>query len=157
MARSRVELFAQIRRDRRVEGLSIRELADRPRVHRRTVRQALENAVRRTESYPPRRRPADRAVCRGHRRLVANRSRGAEEAAAHGPAGLPAAGRRAWRDLAEVTVSRHVARRKVEPGLDRIEVAVPQTHDRRHTATLLLSQGADVKAVARFLDHAHPW
>ena len=30
--------------------------------------------------------------------------------------------------LAEVTVSRHVARRKAELGLDRVEVAVPQTH-----------------------------
>jgi hypothetical protein len=45
MARSRVELFEQIRRDRRVEDLSIRELADRHHVHRRTVRDALENAV----------------------------------------------------------------------------------------------------------------
>jgi hypothetical protein len=40
MARSRVELFEQIRRDRRVEQRSIRELAERHRVHRRTVRQA---------------------------------------------------------------------------------------------------------------------
>jgi hypothetical protein len=45
MARSRVELFESIRRGRRVEDLSIRELADRHRVHRRTVRQALANAV----------------------------------------------------------------------------------------------------------------
>ncbi len=42
---SRVELFAAIRRDERVEGLSIRQLADRHNVHRRTVRQALESAV----------------------------------------------------------------------------------------------------------------
>jgi len=42
---SRVELFAAIRRDERVEGLSIRQLAERHRVHRRTVRQALESAV----------------------------------------------------------------------------------------------------------------
>ena len=39
--RSRVELFEQIRRDRRLEQLSIRELAERHGVHRRTVRQAL--------------------------------------------------------------------------------------------------------------------
>ena len=38
---SRVELFAAIRRDARVDGLSIRELAAKHRVHRRTVRQAL--------------------------------------------------------------------------------------------------------------------
>jgi transposase len=46
---SRVELFALIRRDARVEGLSVRALAARHKVHRRTVRQALESA-----SPPPR-------------------------------------------------------------------------------------------------------
>jgi transposase len=40
-----VELFEAIRRDERREELSIRQLADRHRVHRRTVRQALESAV----------------------------------------------------------------------------------------------------------------
>jgi len=47
-----VELFAAIRRDHRVEELSIRALAGRHRVHRRTVRQALESAV-----PPPRKTP----------------------------------------------------------------------------------------------------
>jgi transposase len=47
-----VELFAAIRRDARVEECSIRELADRHHVHRRTVRQALASAI-----PPPRRRP----------------------------------------------------------------------------------------------------
>jgi hypothetical protein len=36
VARSRVELFGRIRRDGRVEELSIRELAKRHKVHRRT-------------------------------------------------------------------------------------------------------------------------
>ena len=130
MARSRVELFEQIRRDRRVEELSIRELADRHRVHRRTVREALGNAVPAPrKAYPPRQRPAigpyveiidswllaDREVPRKQRHTA----------------------RRVWQRLvaehgarlAEVTVSRHVARRKVELGLDRVEVAVPQTHE----------------------------
>jgi hypothetical protein len=49
----RVEQFAAIRHDARVEGLSIRELAAKYRVHRRTVRQALANAV-----PPPRKTPA---------------------------------------------------------------------------------------------------
>jgi len=40
-----VELFEAIRRDHRREELSIRQLADRHRVHRRTVRQALAGAV----------------------------------------------------------------------------------------------------------------
>ena len=45
MARSKVELFEAIRRDDRVEQLSIRALADKHGVHRRTVREALANAV----------------------------------------------------------------------------------------------------------------
>jgi hypothetical protein len=49
--RSRVELFEAIRRDRRRDGLSIRELAARHGVHRRAVRQALASAV------PPPRKP----------------------------------------------------------------------------------------------------
>jgi transposase len=52
---SKVELFAAIRRDARVEGLSVRALATRYRVHRRTVRQALASAV------PPARKPPRRA------------------------------------------------------------------------------------------------
>ena len=42
--RLRVELFARIRRDARVEGLSIRELSRRHRVSRETVRAALAQA-----------------------------------------------------------------------------------------------------------------
>ena len=48
-----MELFAAIRRDARVDGLSIRELADKHHVHRRTVRQVLASAI-----PPPRRTPA---------------------------------------------------------------------------------------------------
>jgi transposase len=51
---SRVELFAAIRRDARVEGLSIRELAARHHVHRRTVRQALVSAVPPARKVPER-------------------------------------------------------------------------------------------------------
>ena len=56
MKGSRVELFERIRRDRREEGLSVRALAARHRVHRRTVRQALEDAV------PPPRKTPERAA-----------------------------------------------------------------------------------------------
>ena len=52
MLGSRVELFAQIRRDARVEGLSVRGLARRHRCGRATVRMALANAV-----PPPRKTP----------------------------------------------------------------------------------------------------
>jgi transposase len=129
MARSRVELFEQIRKDRRVEGASIRELADRHHVHRRTVRQALDSAVpppRR--SYPQRPRPAIGAyapVIDGW--LVADK--GVPRKQRH-------TARRVWQrlvaehgaGLSEVTVSRYVARRKAELGLDRVEVSVPQQH-----------------------------
>ncbi len=46
----RVEQFEQIRRDREREGLSLRALAERHGVHRRTVRAALESPL-----PPPRR------------------------------------------------------------------------------------------------------
>ena len=49
-----MELFAAIRRDARVEGSSIRELADKHHVHRRTMRQALASAM------PPPRKTAAR-------------------------------------------------------------------------------------------------
>jgi hypothetical protein len=52
--RSKVEQFAAIRRDQRVEGLSIRALADKHRVHRRTVRQALASAVPPARKIPAR-------------------------------------------------------------------------------------------------------
>lgn len=55
---SRVELFARIRRDARVEGISIRELARRHGVGRPTVRQALAQAE------PPARKPRVRTAPR---------------------------------------------------------------------------------------------
>jgi transposase len=129
VARSRVELFEQIRKDRRVEGASIRELADRHRVHRRTVRQALEAAVpppRRP--YPRRRRPAIDPYAQ-----VIDLWLGADREV---PRKQRHAARRVWQrlvaehgaTLSEVTVSRYVARRRAELGLDQVEVAVPQAH-----------------------------
>ncbi len=129
MARSRVELFEQIRKDRRVEGSSIRELAGRHHVHRRTVRQALESAVPPPRKvYPQRPRSAVdayAAVIDGWLladRLVPRKQRHTA--------------RRVWQrlvaehsaSLSEVTVSRYVARRRTELDLDRAEVSVPQAH-----------------------------
>lgn len=42
--KTKVELFAAIRRDSRMEGLSVRALARKYGVHRRTVREALTSA-----------------------------------------------------------------------------------------------------------------
>jgi transposase len=129
VARSRVELFEQIRKDRRVGGSSIRELADRYHVHRRTVRQALDSAVPPPrKAYPPRPRPAVDAyapVIDGW--LLADRQV---------PRKQRHTARRVWQRLvaehgatcSEVSVSRYVARRRAELGLDRVEVSVPQDH-----------------------------
>jgi transposase len=54
--KSKVELFAAIRRDSRVEGLSVRALAGRYGVHRRTVREALSSAWPVPRKKPPPRR-----------------------------------------------------------------------------------------------------
>jgi transposase len=129
LARSRVELFEQIRRDRRAGGSSIRELADRHHVHRRTVRQALDSAVPPPrKAYPQRPRPAIGAYAAVIDEWLA------------GDQGVPRkqrhTARRVWQRLvaehgaalSEVTVSRYVARRRDELGLDRAEVAVPQAH-----------------------------
>ena len=127
--RSKVELFEQIRRDRRVAELSTRELAQRHRVHRRTVRQALDNAV-----PPPRKPYAVRvkpvlgvwaAVIDGW--LLADRD---------APRKQRHTARRVWQrlvaehgaTLSESTVTRYVARRRVELGLVDVEVSVPQAH-----------------------------
>jgi transposase len=124
-----VELFEQIRRDWRAGGSSIRELAVRHHVHRRTVRQALASAVPPLrKAYPPRPRPAIgryAAVIDGW--LLADRDV---------PPKQRHTARRIWQRLvaehgasvAEVTVSRYIARRRGELGLDKIEVMVPQAH-----------------------------
>ena len=127
--RSRVELFEQIRRDRRLQQLSIRELAERHGVHRRSVRQALESAVPPPrKEYVQRPRPAlDAWVAVIDGWLLADRE---------APRKQRHTARRVWQRLvaehgavlAEVTVSRYVARRRRELGLDDIEVAIPQTH-----------------------------
>lgn len=129
MARSRVELFEAIRRDARREGLSIRELAARHGVHRRTVRQALTDAV------PPPRRvyPARAKPAIGPWTVVIDAWLVADRDA---PRKQRHTARRVWQrlvaehgaSLSEVTVSRYVAVRRRELGLDRVEVMVPQTH-----------------------------
>lgn len=127
--RSRVELFETIRRESRLEGVSIRELADRHQVHRRTVRQALDSAVPPLrKAYPPRPRPAIdpwTEVIDGW--LLADRD---------APRKQRHTARRIWQRLvaehgatcSEVTVSRYVGSRRVELGLVRVEVSIPQTH-----------------------------
>ena len=131
MVRSRVELFEQIRRDRRLEELSIRELAERHRVHRRTVRQALASRGAAAAQGVPARGRGRRWTpwVGGDRRLAGGGPGGAAQAAAHRPAGVAAAGRRARREAGRVD---GVALRRAAPasssGWTGVEVTVPQTH-----------------------------
>lgn len=52
-----MEQFERIRRDARDEGMSIRALAAKHKVHRRTVRAALADAVPPTRKVPERAAP----------------------------------------------------------------------------------------------------
>ena len=126
---SRVEQFEQIRRDRDREGLSIRGLAVRHGVHRRTVKQALASAV-----PPAKRSPVSRPAPKlGPYRAVIDEWLLADRDA---PPKQRHTAKRIWRrlvdecgaDVAEVTVRQYVRLRKRELGWPVDEVFVPQVH-----------------------------
>jgi transposase len=126
---SRVEQFEQIRRDRDREGLSIRGLAVRHGVHRRTVKQALASPVPLVKRSPvgrpaPKLGPyravidswlrADRDAPRKQRHTAKRiHQRLVDE---HGA------------DVAETTVRQYVRGRKRAMGWPVGEVFVPQVH-----------------------------
>jgi transposase len=123
-----VEQFERIRRDARDEGWSIRALALKHKVHRRAVRQALADAV-----PPPRKIPVRVAPVLGpHVGTV----RGWLTADLDAPRKQRHTARRVWQRLieeqgvvvAESSVRALVRELKVEVGLDRRQVSVPQTH-----------------------------
>ena len=123
-----MEQFERIRRDSRDEGMSVRALAKRHGVHRRTVRQALTAAV------PPVRKVPDRVapVTGQHVELV--RRCLVEDLTV--PRKQRHTARRIWQRLVEEedaqvgesTVRNLVARLRVEIGAGRCQVMVPQTH-----------------------------
>jgi transposase len=127
---SRVELFEQIRRDREREGLSIRALAGRHGVQRRTVRQALAAAL-----PPPRREPERRPAPKlgPYRPLIDEWLRADREA----PRKQRHTARRVWErlrdehgvEVSERQVRRYVRARRRELGEPVDEVYVPQVHE----------------------------
>ena len=123
-----MELFERIRVDRREEGVSIRGLARRHRVHRRTVRQALASAI------PPPRRAVERAApaLDPHRATI--RGWLTEDLAA--PRKQRHTARRVWQRLvdeegarvAESSVRRYVRAIRAELESGTPLVTVPQVH-----------------------------
>ena len=123
-----MELFEHIRRDRREDGVSIRGLAHRHRVHRRTVRQALRSAL------PPPRKPVAKAAPRlgAHRATI----RAWLVADLSAPRKQRHTARRVWQRLvdergasvAESTVRAYVGRVRRELESGRAVVTIPQLH-----------------------------
>jgi transposase len=125
---SRVELYERIRKDSRDEGLSIRALAQKHRVHRRTVREALASATPRGRKTPERESPALgpwMMIIRAW--LVADRD---------APRKQRHTARRVWQrlvaeygaEVSESTVRAYVAQVNFELDNALFAVTVPQTH-----------------------------
>lgn len=123
-----MEQFERIRRDARDEGLSVRALAKKHQVHRRTVRQALADAV-----PPPRKPPQRSAPVLGRYEATV---RGWLVADLDAPRKQRHTARRVWQRLieeegarvAESSVRNMVARLRVEIAGEHRDVMVPQTH-----------------------------
>jgi transposase len=125
---SRVELFERIRRDRREQRVSVRGLARRHRVHRRTVRQALADAT-----PPDRKTPVRFSPALGPYRGII---REWLEADAVAPPKQRHTAKRIWErlreeygaDVGQSTVRTFVARVRAESRTGVAVVTVPQTH-----------------------------
>ena len=121
-----MELFEHIRRDSRESGSSLRELARRHRVHRRTVRQALRSAL------PPPRKPVAKTAPRlgAHRATI----RAWLVADLSAPRKQRHTARRVWQRLvdergasvAESTVRAYVGRVRRELESGSVAVTIPQ-------------------------------
>lgn len=124
-----MELYERIRRDRRVDGLSVRALADKHHVHRRTVREALASAV-----PPPRKTPVRDAPAMGPYKEIV-RGWLVEDQKVHRKQRHTA--RRVWQrlvaehdaEVSEPTVRAFVAEVRAELADALKDVTIPQTHE----------------------------
>ena len=154
---SRVELYERIRRDSRLEGLSIRALAARHHVHRRTVREALASAVPAERKVPVREAPALGPYHELIRRWLS------EDATA--PRKQRHTAHRVWARLrdecgatvAESTVRAFVAEVRFELENDLSKVMIPQTHSPGEEAEVDFGGffGVDRRHVVRLVDVLH--
>jgi len=131
---TRMEQFERIRRDHRLEGLSIRELARKHKVHRRAVRQALASAA-----PPPRKETHRTAAVIGPYEATIRAWLIADKEV---PRKQRHTARRVWTrlvaeegaSLAESTVREAVRRIRAEIGEPHREAMVPQVHQPGHEA-----------------------
>lgn len=130
----RVEQFERIRRDRKDQGLSIRELARKHKVHRRDVRKALASAVppqrKRTQREAPKLGPWKKQI-----RAWLEEDRSAPRKQRH-------TSRRIWQrlvdehgaDIKEGTVRSYVAQVRKELSANVAKVTIAQSHEPGHEA-----------------------
>lgn len=127
--RAKVELFEEIRREYKHGAGTIQGVAEKFGVHRRTVRQALENAM------PPERKRAER-----ERPVISQVKEfidGILESDQKAPRKQKHTARRIYDridkeqkvKIAESTVRRYVRERKREMGIGKGEIYIPQSYD----------------------------
>ncbi len=125
---TRVELFEAIRRDKHMQGKSVRTIARERGVHRRVVRQALRNAVPRPRKAMERAAPVLTPALQGQVEVWLRADTTAPRKQRH-------TGRRVWQRLqaehgfggAESTVRRLVGQMRRQLGL-KVEAFVPLSH-----------------------------